>query len=295
MAYVPLDTARPVVSNVRSTDIAAMNANQLALRDSVIMGRVPGWTMTVSGGTAEEPTYRLWTNTANTNQILRAQYTWASGYISVVTWTYSTTGSGGTFDAVATETITRDGSENQTTSTNASMLSWFYEWVGKFKALRTLFTAHNGGAVGTYHSGVGTIASQAANSVTITGGSVNGTAVGTSAAAEGLFTRACEQFNSGGVYSPSSGASVAVSWLKGGSSIVNSGTNAITFADIPASRIATHMVYCTVFNSCTWPSTGTPVDWGLGGKPSIAGKAIVSFVSIDGGSTVKAGIYWREN
>jgi hypothetical protein len=289
MAYVPLDTARPVVSNVRSTDIAAMNANQLALRDSVIMGRVPGWTMTVSGGTAEEPTYRLWTNTANTNQILRAQYTWASGYISVVTWTYSTTGSGGTFDAVATETITRDGSENQTTSTNASMLSWFYEWVGKFKALRALFTAHNGGAVGTYHSGIGTIASQAANSVTITGGSVNGTAVGTSTAAEGLFTRAAEQFNT---YTPGSGASQAIDWAKGGSTLTNSGSNTLTFSNVPASRVATHALYVTVFNSTTFPAA---VTWGLGGKPSIAGKAVVSMVTLDGGTTVYAGIMWREN
>jgi hypothetical protein len=295
MAYVPLDTARPVVSNVRSTDIAAMNANQLALRDSVIIGRVPGWTMTVAGGTAEEPTYRYWTNQANTNQILRAQYTWASGYISAVAWTYSTTGSGGTFDAIGTETITRDGSENQTTSTNASMLSWMYEWIGKFKALRALFTAHNGGAVGTYHSGIGTMASQAASSVAITGGALNGT-VGATTPAEGLFTRASEQFNT---YTPGSAALQAIDWTKGGSTLTNnessppaSRAHTLTFSNVPASRVATHALYVTVFNSTTFPAA---VTWGLGGKPSIAGKAVVSLVTLDGGTTVYAGIMWREN
>jgi hypothetical protein len=288
MAYTALDTARPVVSNVRSTDIAAMNANQLALRDGILIGRIAGWTMTVSGGTAEEPTYRYWTNQANTQQILRAQYTWASGYISAVAWTYSTTGSGGTFDAIGTETITRDGSENQTTSTNASLLSWLYEYIGKFKALRTLFTAHNGGAVGTYHSGIGTMASQAASSVAITGGAFNGT-VGATTPAEGLFTRASEQFNT---YTPGSGASQALDWAKGGSTLTNSGSNTVSFSNVPASRVATHALYCTAFNSTTFPAA---VTWGLGGKPSIAGKAVVSLVTYDGGTTVFAGIMWREN
>ena len=61
---------------------------------------------------------------------------------------------------------------------------------------------------------------------------------------------------------------------------------------MPASRVATHALYCTVFNSTTLPAA---VTWGLGGKPSIAGKAVVSLVTYDGGTTVFAGIMWREN
>jgi hypothetical protein len=283
MAYVPLDTARPVVSNVRSTDIAAMNANQLALRDGIIMGRIAGWTLSVSGGAAEEPLYRLWTKST---EILRGTYTYSSGYVTQVVWEYSSN-SGGAYSSIATETVTYDGSSNATGGANSSLLSWLYEWAGKLKALRTLYTAH-AAATGTSAHGLGTMSTQAASSVAITGGAFNGT-VGATTPAEGLFTRACEQFNT---YTPGSGASQAIDWAKGGSTLTNSGSNTLTFSNVPASRVSTHALYVTVFNSTTFPAA---VTWGLGGKPSIAGKAVVSMVTLDGGTTVYAGIMWREN
>lgn len=290
MAYTPLDTSKPVISNARSTDIAAINANQLALRDAIIIGRVAGWTLSVTNGTgtAEEPQYRYWTNSANTNQVLRAAYTYSGGYVTAITWAYSTTGSGGTYDTIAAETVTYDGSNNQTAGSHSSLLSWLYEWAGKLKALRTLYTAH-AAATGTSVHGLGTISTQAANSVAITGGTISGASVGLSTPAEGLFTRAAEQFNT---YTPSSGASQALDWAKGGSSLTNSGSNTVSFTNVPSSRVATHALYCTVFNSTTFPAA---VNWGLGGKPSIAGKAVVSLVTLDGGTTVYAGIIWREN
>lgn len=289
MAYTALDTSRPVISNVRSADILAMNANQLALRDAIIIGRVAGWTLSVTNGTgtAEEPQYRLWTNSGNTNQILRATYTYSSGYVTAVTWAYSTNG-GGAYDTIASETTTYDGSNNQTAGNNSSLLSWLYEWIGKLKALRTTVTGHTS-ATGTSVHGLGSISTQAASSVAVTGGTINGTTVGLSTAAEGLFTRACEQFNT---YTPGSGASQALDWAKGGSSLTNSGSNTVSFSNVPSARVATHFLYCTVFNSTTFPAA---VTWGLGGKPSIAGKAVVQLVTIDGGTTVWAGIVWREN
>jgi hypothetical protein len=284
MAYVPLDTARPVVSNVRSTDIAAMNANQLALRDGIIMGRIAGWTLSVSGGAAEEPLYRLWTKST---EILRGTYTYSSGYVTQVVWEYSSN-SGGAYSSIATETVTYDGSSNATAGNNSSLVSWLYEWIGKLKALRTTVSGHTS-ATGTSVHGLGSISTQAASSVAITGGTVNGATLGLSTAAEGLFTRACEQFNT---YTPGSGASQAIDWAKGGSTLTNSGSNTLTFSNVPASRVATHALYVTVFNSTTFPAA---VTWGLGGKPSISGKAVVSMVTLDGGTTVYAGIMWREN
>jgi hypothetical protein len=283
MAYTPLDTTRPVVSNVRSTDILAMNANQLALRDGIIMGRIAGWTLSTSGGTAEEPAIRLWS--AGTER-LRGTYTYSSGYVTQVVWEYSSN-SGGAYSAIATETVTYDGSSNATAGNNSSLVSWLYEWIGKLKALRTAYTAH-AAATGASAHGLGTMSTQAASAVAITGGAYNGT-VGATTPAEGLFTRAAEQFN---VYTPGSGASQAIDWAKGGSTLTNSGSNTLTFSNVPSSRIATHAVYCTVFNSTTWPAA---VTWGLGGKPSIAGKALVSLITLDGGTTVLAGIVWREN
>lgn len=284
MAYTPLDTSKPVISNARSTDIAAINANQLAIRDAVIIGRVAGWALSVSGGTAEEPQYRLWTKST---EILRGTYTYSSGYVTQVVWEYSSN-SGGAYSSIATETVTYDGSSNQTAGNNSSLLSWLYEWIGKLKDLRTLYTAH-AAATGTGVHGLGTISTQAANSVAITGGTINSASVGLSTPAEGLFTRAAEQFNT---YTPSSGAGQALDWAKGGSSLTNSGSNTVSFTNVPSSRVATHALYCTVFNSTTFPAA---VTWGLGSKPSIAGKALVSLVTIDGGTTVYAGIMWREN
>jgi hypothetical protein len=283
-AYTALDTTKPVISNSRSSDLAAMNGNQLAVRDGIVMGRIPGFTLSVSGGTAEEPQYRVWTKSA---EKLRATYTYSSGYVTQVVWEWSND-TGGTYSAIATETVTYDGSNNQTAGNNSSLLSWLYEWIGKLKALRTAYNAHVA-ATGTAVHGLGSISTQAANSVAITGGSVNGAAVGTTTPAEGLFTRAAEQYNT---YTPGSGAAQALDWAKGGSSLTNNGANTVSFSNVPASRVATHALYCSVFNSTTFPAA---VTWGLGGKPSIAGKALVSLVTLDGGTTVYAGIMWREN
>jgi hypothetical protein len=282
MAYTALDTTAPNAANVRGTDLTAIRNNGLALRDGIIMGRIAGFTLTTASN-VEEPAWRKWKN--GSNNALKATYTYSSGYVTQVVWEYAPDDA--TWSTIATETATYT-STHQTGGSNSSLLSWLYEWIGKLKDLRTLYTAH-AAATGASAHGLGTISTQAANSVAITGGTVNGASVGLSTAAEGLFTRACEQFNT---YTPSSGASQALDWAKGGSSLTNNGSNTVSFSNAPSSRVATHALYCTAFNSTTFPAA---VTWGLGGKPSIAGKAVVSLVTYDGGTTVYAGIMWREN
>lgn len=284
MAYTAFNSAKPVVTDTRQSTIDYIRTNGVALRDGVISGRVPGWTLSVSGGTAEEPAIRLW---SNGTERIRGTYTYSSGYVTAVTWEYSST-SGSSYDAICSETASYDGSGNQTGGANSSLLSWLYEWIGKLKALRSLYTAH-AAATGTSVHGLGSMATQAATSVSVSGGAINGTAIGTTTPAEGLFTRACEQFNT---YTPSSGASQALDWAKGGSNLTNNGSNTVSFSNVPSSRLATHLLNCSVFNSTTFPAA---VTWGLGGKPSIAGRALVSLATVDGGTTVYAGIYWREN
>ena len=280
-AYTALDVTKPAIGNARSTDIAALLANTIDLRDGIIMGRISGWTLTTASN-VEEPAWRKWANGA---YALRATYTYTAGYVTNVVWQWSNDPSA-TWATIATETATYT-STHQTGGANSSLLSWLYEWIGKFKDLRTLYTAH-AAATGTAAHGLGTMSTQAASAVAITGGAFNGT-VGATTPAEGLFTRACEQYNN---YTPGSGAGVALDWTKGGSNLTSNGANTLSFTNVPASRIATHALYCTVFNGATFPAA---VTWGLGGKPSIAGKAVVSFVTYDGGTTVFAGIVWREN
>lgn len=281
MAYTALDTTAPNAANVRGTDLTAIRNNGLALRDGILMGRIAGFTLSTASN-VEEPAWRKWVNASN--NAVRATYTYASGYVTQVVWDYAPDNA--TWSTIATETCTYT-STHQTAGANSSLLSWLYEWVGKLKDLRTLYTAH-AAATGTSAHGLGTMSTQAASAVAITGGAFNGT-VGATTPADGLFTRACEQFNT---YTPGSGAAQALDWTKGGSSLTNSGSNTVSFSNVPASRVATHALYCTVFNSTTFPAA---VTWGLGGKPSIAGKAVVSLVTYDGGTTVFAGIMWREN
>ncbi len=281
MAYTPLDTTAPNAANVRGTDLTAIRNNGLALRDGILMGRIAGFTLSTASN-VEEPAWRKWVNASN--NAVRATYTYSSGYVTQVVWDYAPDNA--TWSTIATETCTYT-STHQTAGANSSLLSWLYEWIGKLKDLRTLYTAH-AAATGTSAHGLGTMSTQAASAVAITGGAFNGT-VGATTPADGLFTRACEQFNT---YTPGSGAAQALDWTKGGSSLTNSGSNTVSFSNVPASRVATHALYCTVFNSTTFPAA---VTWGLGGKPSIAGKAVVSLVTYDGGTTVFAGIMWREN
>jgi hypothetical protein len=282
MAYTALNTTAPNAANVRGTDITAIRNNGLALRDGILMGRIAGFTLSTASN-VEEPTWRKWVNASN--NAVRATYTYSSGYVTQIVWEYAPDNA--TWSTICTETCSYV-STHQTGGANSSLLSWLFEWIGKLKDLRTLYTAH-AAATGASAHGLGTISTQAANSVAITGGTINAASVGLSTAAEGLFTRACEQFNT---YTPSSGASQALDWAKGGSALTNSGSNTVSFSNVPSARVATHALYCSVFNSTTFPAA---VTWGLGGKPSIAGKALISLVTLDGGTTVYAGVIWREN
>lgn len=99
-------------------------------------------------------------------------------------------------------------------------------------------------------------------------------------------TRFSEETNS---YAPSSGAAQAIDWAKGGSLLTNNGTNSITFSNVP-SGTAAHVLYVTNFNNTTFPAA---VTWGLGGKRSIAGAALVILTTFDGGTTVLGSVAWQ--
>jgi hypothetical protein len=99
-------------------------------------------------------------------------------------------------------------------------------------------------------------------------------------------TRLSEEINT---FTPGSGAGVAVDWSKGGSTITNNGTNLLSFSNIP-SGVAGHTLRVSNLNNTTFPAA---VDWGVNGKPSIAGAATVVLVTMDSGTTIWAGIQHR--
>ena len=91
------------------------------------------------------------------------------------------------------------------------------------------------------------------------------------------------------------GATMTCNWQYGGTQLVIDQATTVSFTNIPASSfpsaspICSHFVQVTQFNQVTWPGT---VNWGTGGKPSIAGTANVIFTTIDGGTTVQASVIW---
>lgn len=247
--------------------IASILANDKALQDQVLTGLGQGWTYSQSGGTAEEPTTILCTNTTDTNIVLKMALTWASGNITGATFSLSTTGSGGAFDTIGTAaTFTYDGSGNLTATTHWGGLfaKTALELLGKYKGTRTLYTAH-AAATGTSVHGLGTMSTQAASAVAITGGAIDGTTIGgtTQGAVHGKI------FTGKVVALGSISGSTAVDWSAGDYFTVTCGAAgaALTWSNLPASgkaqgitiEVTNPGVATTLFPAAVkWPSASVP-------------------------------------
>ena len=279
-AFTQIDVTKPTVAGTRQVGIDAIRNNGAALVYYIISGRANGWTLTTASN-VEEPTYRLWTNGTES---LKATFTYTAGYVTQIVWAWSND-SGGSYTTVFTETATYN-STHQTGGANSSHLSWLYEWIGKFKDLRTLFTAHNGGAVGSYHSGVGTIASQAASSVAITGGTIKGTTVGGTGASEAALATT---LNTRETYVALGGTSGTInmdlstgSWFR----IAPSSGYTPTPTNWPTAGF-TSSIILEISNgtgkTLTLPSGGS---WGNAGAPTFSANTdYIQIISRDAGST----------
>lgn len=293
MSYGTFQSGKPDGS-VDTGPNVSINArrNLLALRDAILMGQMQGFAFskTDGSGTAEQPQYFLWTNGTI---ILRATNTWSaagvtSGNLTQQVWELSTN-SGSSYDAICTQTFSYDGSANLTATTNAGgLLSWFLMYLARIKKVITDLAAHTA-ATGTSVHGLGSMSTQAASSVAITGGSANNTAIGASTPNTGDFTRANESCGTETVSGVNAG--VTVSWAVGASTMTNNGTNALTFSNVPAAgRMATRAIRVSNLNNTTFPAA---VTWGAGGKPSISTTCWVTMWTVDGGTTVYASAVWN--
>ena len=76
MAYTGLDLTKPDGATQNGAQVLqSVRDNQRALRDMIVAGFAPGWGMTPSGGTAEQPAQVLYNNGP---ERLRAALTWGS-------------------------------------------------------------------------------------------------------------------------------------------------------------------------------------------------------------------------
>lgn len=88
-------------------------ADQIDLMQHLGLGTVPHWNMSVSGGTAEEPTQILYTSTIDSNNQLKKTLTWSSGLVSTIQYETTTDG-GSAWTTLGTVTYTYDVDDNVT-------------------------------------------------------------------------------------------------------------------------------------------------------------------------------------
>lgn len=119
MAYTPFDPAKPDPASQNITQFGASDrTNQAAIRDAVMMGTMPGFNYSQTGGTAEQPATIFYKKGA---EWLRGALTWGTaggeaGNVTVTVYSYSSN-SGGAWDTIGTETNAYDANGNCTTTT----------------------------------------------------------------------------------------------------------------------------------------------------------------------------------
>lgn len=129
---------------------------------------------------------------------------------------------------------------------------------------------------------------QVFGAIDVNGGAIDGTPIGAASRAAADFTRITEELEN---FAPALNATQDVPWTNGVSQITANGSNTLTFSSVPAATYgASKTIYLSNLNSFTFPAA---VNWGVGGKPSIAGACWVSLFSVDGGATIYATVVWQ--
>lgn len=109
MVYVPFVSDKPVIADDGDVVINNTRENLMALRDGLVAGALVDWdlTVTVGGGTAEEPDEIIY---KNGTEWIRLDITWGTtggedGNPTVIVYAYSAN-SGGLYDTMGTWTGT---------------------------------------------------------------------------------------------------------------------------------------------------------------------------------------------
>jgi hypothetical protein len=262
MAYTAFDPANPAgTQNGTAVPDSARN-NGKAVRDAVLMGAMDGFVFSVSGGTAAQPATMFWKNGVIW---MRATITWGAGTgtdgnPTTIVWELSVN-SGGVYDTIDTQTFTWDTSGNLTATTGSgSWMSWLSGLLGKVKTVVAGLAAHIA-LTGTSVHGLGTMSTQAASAVAITGGSAALTYERETKVALGSIT-----------------SSTAINWAAGGMFTVTAGSAgaALTHSNLPSGSvgfvtldITNGGVATTLFTGLKWPG-GTVQAFTVSGRDILA-------------------------
>lgn len=281
MAYSGLDDTKPTGSDTGVALPGTANVNDKALRDAILMGLFKGYDFSVSGGTASQPAIFYLKKNGGTVW-LRGTPTWGSGAgkdgnITAMTWDLSinsgadyTTAPGGN---IGTTTLSFDSSGNLTTATGVGgWLAWLWGLMGKAYKLAADVANHIA-LVGTNAHGLGTISTQNANAVAITGGSVS-----------------CTYEREAKVAIGNVAGSTAVDWNAGGlqTLTVTNAAATLTFNNKPNGTIGyltldvTNGGLATTLFTAVKPG-GTALSW------TNPGRDVVTLMCHDGGTPAVVG------
>jgi hypothetical protein len=286
MAYTVYDSTKPASTQTGTQFADSALANGRALRDAIISGQMEGFILeSVSGGTAAEPTSMVWYSATATDRI-RATITWGTtggsdGQITGITWAYAASGTdystspGGTF---ATQTFSYDSSGNLTATTGASgFVAWLMSYMGKL-------TQHIA-KTGTAAHGLGTISTQSAASVAITGGTIAGAAITTSTASL-TYEREAK------VAKGNISTSTAIDWAAGGlqTATVTGAGATLTHSNLPSGVVG--FVTLDVTNGGLATSLLTGCKFAGGSAPSLtaSGRDVISLMCHDGSTVSVVGV-----
>lgn len=302
-AYTDFDSNVPAGADSAADYAVDDLANQRALRDMVITGRVKGFVQSRTTGTgpdATRPQYITWMNSSLAIGF-RMKSTWGGtgNYQQTsVEWEWSND-TGGSWTSMGTaQANTFDASDNITASTNSGgFITLVMElWTKVLRGVASL--ASHTAATGTSVHGLGSMSTQAASGVAVTGGSINGTTVGLTTPAAVRATRVAEAFTDLGSIADAGTATMDLSL---GShfamtpSSTTSHTMTVAVSNPPASGQSQGFIF-EIINGrrsadakITWPaafkwvggSATRPLDTAL----ELSGRNLFSAVVRDGGTT----------
>lgn len=199
-AYTNFDSANPAASQAPSPYATSDLDNLRAVRDMAITGRIAGFVESRTQGTGPDvarPQYITWLN-ATLTLGFRMKSTWGGTgnyQQTAVEWEWSND-NGASWTSMGTaQANTWDANDNITASTNSGGFGTLVMeiWTKCLRAVAGL-SAHILGT-GTSVHGLGTMSTQPASAVAITGGAANAMTLGQTTPKEADVTRIREAFN----------------------------------------------------------------------------------------------------
>ena len=182
MAYNGFQATKPDGADTGPNVVDDANRNDKACRDAIVALMFDDFEFSITAGTGStrRPQYMYWKNgSGGSAPWVRATITWGTSSgekynPTGIVWDYSGNG-GSTYDTIATQALTFDSNGDLTAITGgATALAMLTGLLGHVHRLSDSYTTH-AAATGTAVHGLGSISTQAASAVAITGGTIKST------------------------------------------------------------------------------------------------------------------------